>query len=136
LIDEVLYEHGHAVEHILFNPLFAPRPSGCRSKWLRSDGDPDPGYGQDWEERFERDVMTDRQSLGEALKSMWRVLIFCDMLFREAKEPINWEYVSLEAIAELFRGSVHKLVGQAWDCYEADRKEQGDFAFYASTNKI
>jgi hypothetical protein len=80
--------------------------------------------------------MTDRQSLGEALKSMWRVLIFCDMLFREAKEPINWEYVSLEAIAELFRGSVHKLVGQAWDCYEADRKEQGDFAFYASTNKI
>jgi hypothetical protein len=46
LIDEVLYEHGHAVEHILFNPLFAPRPSGCRSKWLRSDGDPDPDTGK------------------------------------------------------------------------------------------
>jgi hypothetical protein len=135
MFSEALGEHGHAVEHVLFNPLFAPRPSGRRSKWLSFDGEPAASHVADPEEKFERDAMADRQSLGEALKQMWKVLIFCDMAFREAGEPINWEYASLDAIAELFRSSVHKLVGQDWDYYELEREEEGPFAFYANASK-
>lgn len=136
ILEHALDEHGHAVEHVLFSPILAPRPSGCRSKWLR--------VGTDWrgypvgngEMRFERDVMADRQSLGEALKQMWRVLIFCDMVFIEAGEPINWEMASLDAISQLFpgKGGVSKVVGLDWDEYEADREEEGGFKFYANCN--
>lgn len=132
--DEVLHEHGHAIEHVFFNPLFAPRPSGRRSRHLIFEGEPASG-GE--EEKIERDIMADRQSLHEALKQMWKVLIFCDMAFREAGRHINWEKVILNAIRELFLGSADKLVGKAWDWYQADREEEeeGSFAFYVDTGK-
>jgi hypothetical protein len=99
---------------VLFNPLFAPRPSGRYSNWLQPDADLVRAYDTNLEVRFERDVMADRQSLGEALKQMWKVLIFYDMVFCEANRPINWERASLDAIAELFRGKagVDRLAGQ------------------------
>jgi hypothetical protein len=137
LLENLLDEHGHAVEHVLFNPIFAPRPSGRLSKWLtpgaRSVFERDP----DDEARFERDVMADRQRLGEALKHMWRVLIFCDMIFCEADTPINWERFSLGAIAQLFRRKtgVNKLLGQDWNEYRMDRQEEGSFTFYAESGK-
>lgn len=131
--DEVLHEHGHAIEHVYFNPLFAPRPSGRRSRHLIFEGEP---ASRSKEEKLERDVMADRQNLHEALKQMWKILIFCDMAFREAGRHINWEKVTLDAIRELSLGSVDKLVGKAWDCYEADRQEEeGSYAFYADTGK-
>jgi hypothetical protein len=135
MLEKLLDEHCHAVEHVFFNPLYAPRPSGRLSKWLiRPDADlsPAPNYRIDRSEeaRFERDVLADGQSLGDALKSMWRVLIFCDMVFREADRPLNWERIGLDAIRGLFVGSVDKLVGQVWVRYEMEREEEGGFAFY------
>jgi hypothetical protein len=137
VLEEPLDEHGHAVEHVLFNPLFAPRPSGRLSRWRRSDAHSAPAlwYPKNYDEdtRLERDVLADRESLAAALKSMWRVLVFCDMVFREAGRPINWEFVGLDAIARVFRGKagVDRLLGQDWDEYEMDRKEaEGSFTFY------
>ena len=139
MLEQALDEHCHAVEHVLLNPIFAPRPSGRLSKWLRPDADPAPNYRIGREEegedaRFERDVLADRKVLGEALKSMWKVLVFCDMVFREADASINWERVSLDAIAQLFPGKagVDKLVGEEWESYEADREEEGGFKFYVN----
>jgi hypothetical protein len=140
MLEQLLDEHGHAVEHVLFNPLFAPRPSGRPSKWLRPDKDLVPDYrpNRDQEARFERDILADRQSLGAALKTMWKVLIFCDMVFREADKPINWEFVVIDGIAELFMGSlgVDKLLGQKWSEYRMDRKEaEGSFTFYENPSE-
>jgi hypothetical protein len=90
----------------------------------------------DHEARFERDVLTDRQILSEALKQMWKVLIFCDMLFREAGSPINWVMASLDTLAELFRGKsgLEKVVGQPWDYYELEREETGgSWSFYTKS---
>jgi hypothetical protein len=88
--DYVLDEHGHAVEHVLFNPLLAPRPSGRRSCRLRLPGEPKQSYYPSHDEdKFEQDVMADRQSLHEALKQMWKVLIFCDMIFRDAGKHLR-----------------------------------------------
>jgi hypothetical protein len=133
--DYVLDEHGHAVEHVLFNPLLAPRPSGRRSCRLKLLGEPEQSYYPSYnEDKFERDVMANRESLHEALKQMWKVLIFCDMIFREAGKRINWEYVSLNAIYELFLGSANKLVGHGyWIDYEDERTEAGSFSFYADS---
>jgi hypothetical protein len=131
--EQALDEHGHAIEHVLFNPIFAPRPSGRRSSHLQFDGE---SFSDSNEAKLERDVMANRQSLHEALKQMWKVLIFCDMAFREAGKTINWEFVCLNAINELFLGSANKLVGhEFWTGYEEDRKEKGSFAFYADSGK-
>ena len=131
--EQVLDEHGHAVEHVLFNPIFAPRPSGRRSSHLLFDGE---SLSDGDEAKLERDVMADRQSLHEALKQMWKVLIFCDMAFREAGKTVNWEFVCLNAIYELFLGSANKLVGhEFWTGYEEYREEKGSFAFYADSGK-
>jgi hypothetical protein len=89
--EQALNEHGHAVEHVLFNPIFAPRPSGAPSKWFQPNFNPMLAWVDYEEDRFERDVLADdyRQTLHEALKSMWKVLVFCDMVFREAGDTIN-----------------------------------------------
>jgi hypothetical protein len=92
--EQALDEHSHAVEHVFFNPLFAPRPGGALSKWFIPSFNPMlPSASQldADEDRFERDVLADdyRQTLHEALKSMWKVLVFCDMIFREAGETID-----------------------------------------------
>lgn len=133
MLGHALEEHAHAVEHVLFNPLFAPRESGRVSKWRRLN---DTHPMADHEARFERDVLTDRQILSEALKQMWKVLIFCDMLFREAGSPINWVMASLDTLAELFRGKsgLEKVVGQPWDYYELEREETGgSWSFYTKS---
>ena len=136
MLERLLDEHGHAVEHVLFNPLFAPRPGGAVSKWLAPVRDPAPNHrlNHEVEDRFERDVLADRQSLHEALKSMWRVLVFCDMVFCEADKAINWERVSINAMAQLFLGKtgVARLVGGDWVEYAMDRKEAGGFRFYVN----
>ena len=133
VLEHVLDEHSHAVEHILFNPIFAPRPSGCRSSHLLFDGE---SASDGNEAKLERDVMADRQSLHEALKQMWKVLIFCDMAFREAGRTVDWEFACLNAICELFLGSANKLVGhEFWTGYEEDRKGKGSFVFYADAGK-
>jgi hypothetical protein len=141
--EQVLDEHGHVVEHVLFNPVFAPRPGGALSKWYEPNFDPTLHLSvfcdlDREEDRFERDVLADdyRQTLHEALKSMWKVLISCDMVFREADTAINWEKISLDAIAQLFRGKsgIDKLVGQDWVEYTLDREEAGGFKFYVNEN--
>ena len=138
MLEQALDEHCHAVEHALFNPIFAPRPSGRLSKWLRPDANPAPNYRLGREEeredaRFERDVLADRKVLGEALKSMWKVLVFCDMIFREAGETINWERLSIVAIMELFvKAGAQKLVGGNWLDYEMEREDAGGFKFYVN----
>jgi hypothetical protein len=132
--EQALDEHGHAVEHVLFNPLFAPRPGGALSKWFIPNFNPMlPSFSQldADEDRFERDVMVDRQGLHEALKSMWKALVFCDMVFREAGKTINWEKVSIVAIRQLFvRTGVGKLVGGNWSDYEMEREDKGGFKYY------
>jgi hypothetical protein len=132
MLGYALEEHAHAVEHVLLNPLFAPRESGRVSKWRRLN---DTHPMVDREARFERDVLANRQTLSEALKQMWKVLIFCDMLFCEADSPINWEMASLDTLAELFRGKagLEKVVGQPWDYYELERKENGGWSFYTKS---
>lgn len=133
MLGHALDEHGHAVEHVLFNPLFAPRESGRVSKWRRLNN---IDLMADHEARFERDVLADRQILSEALKQMWKVLIFCDMLVREADSPINWEMASLNALSELFSGKtgLEKVVGQLWDYYELEWEENGgSWSFYANS---
>lgn len=133
MLGYALEEHAHAVEHVLFSPLFAPRESGRVSKWRRLN---DTSPLADREARFERDVLADRQILSDALKQMWKVLNFCDMLFREADSPINWEMASLDALAELFRGKagLERVVGRPWDYYELERKENdGSWSFYVKS---
>ena len=136
--EQALDEHGHAVEHVLFNPLFAPRPGGALSKWFIPTFNPMlPSASQldADEDRFERDVLVDdyRQTLHEALKSMWKVLVFCDMIFREAGETINWERLSIVAIMELFvKAGAQKLVGGNWLDYEMEREDAGGFKFYVN----
>ena len=132
ILEQALDEHGHAVEHVLFNPLFAPRPSGRCSSHLTPEGE----SAAAGEAKLERDVMSDRQSLHDALKQMWKVLVFCDVVFREAGETINWEYVSLNAIDELFLGETGKLVGREYWCqYLDERDEESSFTFYADSGK-
>lgn len=133
MLGHALEEHAHAVEHVLFNPVFAPRESGRVSKWRRLN---DTHPMADQEASFERDVLADRQILSEALKQMWKVLIFCEMLFREADSPINWEMASLDTLAELFRGKagLEKVLGQPYDYYEAEREENGgSWSFYTNS---
>ena len=134
VLEYALNEHVHAVEHVLFNPIFAPRSSGCRSKWLHIDDW--AGFEGNDEVRFERDVMAARESLGEALKQMWRVLIFCDMVLCEANMPINWEKASHDAIWLLFGNKgIGKVVGMYMAEYEAELEEERPFKYWANSSK-
>jgi hypothetical protein len=128
----VLEEHGHVVEHVFFNPLLAPYASGKRSKYLVSD---QPGGEADNEDvRRERDVFTDLPVLKEALKAMWKMLVYCDMLFGEIGQPINWEYVVIESLKSLFpgKGCFEILMGAGWMDYEGDRDMHGTLGFFAN----
>ncbi|KAL1606221.1 hypothetical protein SLS60_003622 [Paraconiothyrium brasiliense] len=130
MLNIVLKEHGHVVEHVFFNPLLAPYDSGRRSKYL----EPYQTRHKDENMRRERDVFTDLPMLKEALKGMWKILVYCDMLFKEIGQPINWEYVVLHSISELFphKGGLERLTGMGWVDYELDREEQGMFGFFAT----
>jgi hypothetical protein len=133
MIIQLLDEHGHAVEHVFFNPLFAPRPGGALSRWFDPNFNPMLAFVDHEEDRFERDIMADRQGLHEALKSMWKILVFCDMVFREAGRTINWERLSIVAIMDLFaKACVQKLVGGHLDVYEMERVDEGGFNFYVN----
>lgn len=132
MLTMVLQEHGHVVEHVFFNPLFAPYPSGKRSKYLKTDQE-----GRDLskeEMRTERDVFTDLPALREALKAMWKMLVYCDVLFRDIEQPVNWEYVVINSISILFqdKGVFERLMGLGWVDYELDREEHGGFSFFAT----
>lgn len=136
MIEQLLDEHGHAVEHVFFNPIFAPRPGGALSRWFDPDFNPMLAFVDHEEDRFERDIMADRQGLHEALRSMWKVLVFCDMVFREAGETINWERASIVAIRELFvKAGAEKLVGVDWDEYEMKREDEGGFKYYVDDDE-
>jgi hypothetical protein len=136
MIIQLLDEHGHAVEHVFFNPLFAPRPGGALSRWFDPNFNPMLAFVDHEEDRFERDIMADRQGLHEALKSMWKILVFCDMVFREAGRTINWERLSIVAIMDLFaKACVQKLVGGHLDEYEMEREDEGGFNFYVNEDE-
>ena len=128
MLEYALDEHAHAVEHVFFNPIFAPRSSGCRSRWLKVDNSTFQKVAND-EPRFERDVMADRESLGEALKQMWRV---CDMVLCEADSPVNWENASLDAICLPFRD---KGIGKVVREIKEEREEEGFYNFWANPIK-
>lgn len=131
VLEYAVDEHAHAVEHVFFNPIFAPRSSGCRSRWLKVDTSTFQKVENE-EPRFERDVMADRESLGEALKQMWKVLIFCDMVLCEANDPVNWENASLEAIFLPFRD---KGIGEVVCEIREEREEKGYYNFWANPIK-
>ncbi|KAJ4356792.1 uncharacterized protein N0V89_004828 [Didymosphaeria variabile] len=130
MLKVVLEEHGHVVEHVFFNPLLAPYDSGRRSKYL----EPYQRRHKDESMRRERDVFTDLPMLKEALKGTWKMLIYCDMLFKEIGQPINWEYVVLNSISDLFphKGGFERLTEMGWVDYELDREEHGSFGFFAT----
>jgi hypothetical protein len=127
----VLEEHGHVVEHVFFNPLLAPYASGRRSKYLIPNQSVDKSDNEDM--RRERDVFTDMSVLKEALKGMWKMLVYCAMLFEEIGQPINWEYVVIESISFLFpdKGCFERLMEAGWMDYEVDRDLRGTFRFFA-----
>ncbi|KAL5379854.1 hypothetical protein DPSP01_008136 [Paraphaeosphaeria sporulosa] len=128
----VLEEHGHVVEHVFFNPLLAPYDSGRRSKYLKLSMAESQLDTEDL--RRERDVFTDLPMLKEALKGMWKILVSCDMLFKEIGKPVNWEYVVIESMSLLFqdKGGFERLMGTDWMDYELARNKQESFGFYAA----
>lgn len=128
----VLEEHGHVVEHVIFNPLLAPYDSGRRSKFLDLPSVEQGSSKKDF--RRERDVFTDLPALKESLKGMWKILVYCDILFKEIGKPINWEYVVIESLSVLFqdKGAFEKVMGKGWVDYDVDRGVEDGFGFFAS----
>lgn len=127
------YEHGHCVEAVLFNPLFAPYEDGrrCRNHDVNS-----VGYSQNLK-RYERDVFSDMGMLKDALKSMWKVLVYCDMIFTEAECRINWEFAVMSSVSDLFQGAggISRILGQSWTSYEAGRMYEEGWRFYDMDEK-
>jgi hypothetical protein len=113
----VLKEHGHIIEHVFFNPLFAPYTSGSASRYLDPHG---PLSSED--KKMERDVLADPFMLKEALKSMWKMLIYCDMIFGDIGQPVNWRYNIFSSLANLFPGKagLERILGKSWTDYELD----------------
>ncbi|KAF1973818.1 hypothetical protein BU23DRAFT_553814 [Bimuria novae-zelandiae CBS 107.79] len=126
LLEEVLKEHGHVVEPVFFNPLFAPYESGRRSRYFISDLTKN-------DKRTERDVFTDLLALKEAWKSMWKMLVYCDMVFLDAGETVDWEWVVIDRLDTLFLGTggLERVLGMSWMEYELERTEKGTGGFFA-----
>ena len=85
--------------------------------------------------RVEKDPLADAAILKDFFKSMWKVLVICDMLFRDIGKSINWEYCVLDSLQETF-WSQHRggLMGVYWVDYEIERSgypdEPSRFNFY------
>jgi hypothetical protein len=134
LLEEVLKEHGHVVEHVFFNPLFAPYASGRRSRFLvpESISQSEKGKIDENDERRERDIFTDLPALKEALKGMWKMLVYCDMLFEDAGKSVNWEWVIIDQLDALFPGKdgLERVMGMSWVEYESKRAAHGGIGFF------
>ena len=134
LLEEVLKEHGHVVEHVFFNPLFAPYASGRRSRFpvLESISQSEKSKVDENDKRRERDIFTDLPALKEALKGMWKMLVYCDMLFEDAGVTINWECVIIDQLDALFPGKngLERVIGMSWVEYELKRAAHGGNGFF------
>lgn len=117
LLETVLKEHGHIIEHVFFNPLFAPYTSGTVSRYLDPRG---PLSSEN--QRTERDVLADPLILKETLKSMWKMLIYCDMIFGDIGQPVNWRHNIFSSLADLFPGKagLERILEKSWTDYELD----------------
>lgn len=135
ILTQALNDHGHMVEHVFFTPLFAPYKNNVRY----------PEGKRNSEKRYERDIFADPVALRAAMKSMWKMLVYCDMVLadNDPERPINWEYAVLQCLAELFhsRGGIDKLLGERWLYYEMNRQSangdgegrvSGKFCFFRS----
>jgi hypothetical protein len=134
LLEEVLKEHGHVIEHVFFNPLFAPYASGRRSRFLVLESIPqsEESKTDKDDKRRERDIFKDLPALKEALKGMWKMLVYCDMLFEDAGESINWEWVIIDQFDALFPGKngLERVIGMSRVEYELKKTTHGGSGFF------
>lgn len=134
MLEEVLREHGHVVEHVFFSLLLAPYASGRRSRYLLPQSIVQGGNSSidENDKRHERDAFTDLPALKEAFKGMWKMLVYCDMLFKAAGKSINWEWVVIDQLGALFPGKngLEKIIGMSWVEYESKRAAHGGTGFF------
>lgn len=100
-----MHREGWVVCHVLLHPILYISEAGSHQQ--------------------ERNVFEDAVRLKADLKSMWKVLITCDAIFREIGTKINWEYVVVNALDELFhdRFGFERLFGMHRAEYESFRSE-------------
>ncbi|KAI9708609.1 MAG: hypothetical protein M1820_003827 [Bogoriella megaspora] len=94
--------HVHLAENAMFHRFLLPKESDQRSA-----------------KSVEKDPMADIPALREFLKSMWKVLIICDMVFNDIGKTIDWEWCVLDALDRLF--GYRGLMGKSWVEYELER---------------
>lgn len=111
LLESVLKEHGHVIEHVFFIPLFAPYTSGIPSRYLDRRASRQPN-----DKEIKRDVFADLSVLKDALKSMWKIIIYYDMIFENIGEPIDWRRSIISSLDKLFPGAagLKKILGKSW----------------------
>jgi hypothetical protein len=88
--------HGALVHNFLLSPMLAPYASGQRPRFF---------YGfesTNGDRPQEGDIFKDPVRLREDMKSMWKVLVSCDMIFQECRMQFDWEYIVACALFALF----------------------------------
>jgi hypothetical protein len=93
---EVHLEHGALVYNFLLDPMLAPYASGLRPSFFDGFGLTDGDHLQ------EGDLFEDLVRLREDMKSMWKVLVSCNMIFQECRMQFDWEYIVACALYALF----------------------------------
>jgi hypothetical protein len=93
---KVYEEHGAFVQDYLLSPMLAPHIGGQRPRFAYGLSSKDGSPPQ------EGDIFEDSVRLRDDVKSMWKVLISCDMFFRECGMQLDWEYMVKCALFTLF----------------------------------
>ena len=119
LLADVTRKHDHLAETAMFRRFLLPKESDEKSA-----------------KNVEKDPFADIPALKEFFKSMWKVLVICDMIFKDKGRTINWEYCILEALHEFWDHGPGGLMGKKWLEYEDERSGYQDdasrslFCFY------
>ena len=120
LLAEITNPHKYQAQTAIFQYFLLPKESDEQSA-----------------KGLENDPLADIPALKEFLKSMWKVLVICDMIYKDIGKTINWEWCVLDSLHELFRANYRVgLMGRSWIDYELARsgypedQNRSGFCFY------
>jgi hypothetical protein len=88
--------HGCLVRNFLLDPMLEPYASGQRPRFFHDFESTNGVHLQ------EGDLFEDPVRFREDMKSMWKVLISCDMIFQACRMQFDWEYIVEWALYTLF----------------------------------